>query len=262
MAQIKEIYKLLQKAHGKQGWWPIINNKTLLCEYHGKAPRNDEERFEIIIGCILTQNTSWTNVEKALYNLNKAKLLDIKKINKTKESEIASLIKPSGYFNQKANRLKIIAMHLLRRPELLKEDNLREELLKIKGIGPETADSIILYSAEKPSFVIDAYTKRIFSRLGFIDENSKYDEIKAYFENNLEKDVKIFKEYHALIVEHAKRHCKTKPECKGCILRSNCNFASEKQTNQPVKNKVKPPNRSKLRGIPIPSRNKNQKSSL
>ena len=216
------IYKQLLKAYGKQGWWPLSKNQ-LQTKHHQGNPKNLKDQFEIIVGAILTQNTSWTNVEKAIYNLNKSNLLNLNKIIKAKKSKIAKLIRPAGYYNQKAERLKIIAEKIKNNSNLLKE---REELLKTKGIGPETADSIILYAAEKPSFVIDAYTRRIFSRLGLIKKDLKYDEIKEFFEKKLKKDVQTYKEYHALIVQHAKQHCKTKPECNNCILKQNCSFAS------------------------------------
>lgn len=221
---LTKIYKSLLKAYGKQGWWPLSKNQ-LQTKHHQGNPKSLKDKFEITIGAILTQNTSWNNVEKAIYNLNKAKLLDIEKLTKTKQTKIAELIKPAGYYNQKAERLKIIAKIIKNNPKLLKENNLRELLLKTKGIGPETADSIILYAAEKPSFVIDAYTRRIFSRLGIINEKDKYDKIKEFFESNIKKDLNIYKEYHALIVQHAKQHCKTKPECNSCTLKDNCNFA-------------------------------------
>jgi len=217
------IYKQLLKAYGKQGWWPLSKNQ-LQTKHHQGNPKNLKDQFEIIVGAILTQNTSWTNVEKAIYNLNKSNLLNLNKIIKAKKSKIAKLIRPAGYYNQKAERLKIIAEKIKNNSNLLKE---REELLKTKGIGPETADSIILYAAEKPSFVIDTYTKRIFSRLGLINSNN-YNEIKEFFEKNIKKDTETYKEYHALIVEHAKRHCKNKPECNNCFLKERCNFASGK----------------------------------
>jgi len=198
-----------------------LSKDGLKSKHHNGNPKNDKDRFEIVVGAILTQNTSWNNVEKALFNLNKEDLIDVKKMAAAKESRIAELIKPSGYYNQKAKRLKTIAMHLLRRPSLPEE---RKELLKVNGIGQETADSIILYAAEKPSFVVDAYTKRIFSRLGLVDENEKYEKVKELFEGKLKKDVETFKEYHALIVEHAKKHCNKKPKCDKCILAKKCRY--------------------------------------
>ena len=174
---------------------------------------NDKQRFEIITGAILTQNTSWKNVEKAIGNLNKAKLIDIDRIIKIKKQKLANLIKPAGYYNQKAERLKIIAEFIKKNP-----NPAREQLLEVKGIGPETADSILLYAFNRPFFVIDAYTKRIFVNLGFIDEKADYDKIKKLFEDNLKPDPAIYQEYHALLVEHAKRYYAKKGEYHNCPL--------------------------------------------
>lgn len=220
---MQAIYLTLFKAYGKQGWWPLSKG-GLNTRHHNGKPYSDSDRFEIIAGAILTQNTAWTNVEKAIYNLNKAKLLSAGKIAKTNVKKIALLIKPAGYYNQKAARLKIIADYFLKNKAVFNKDakELREELLKVKGIGPETADSIVLYAFEKPSFVVDAYTRRIFSRLGLCKENNKYEEIQKLFEKQLPLDVELFKEYHALIVEHAKRHCRKKPVCEKCVLKKEC----------------------------------------
>jgi len=207
---MKQIYDLLLKEYGPQGWWPI-NNKYFVKQL------NDKDRLEIILGAILTQNTAWTNVEKALNNLREKDLIDIDNIIKTK---ITELIRPAGYFNQKAERLKIIAKFLkqnsFEKLKKLETKELREILLDIKGVGPETADSILLYAFEKPSFVVDAYTKRIFSRLEYCYKDVKYDDLQEMF-MKLDHSVSLFNEYHALIVEHAKQHCKNKPVCEGCV---------------------------------------------
>lgn len=222
---MQAIYSALFKKYGNQGWWPLSKG-SLNTRHHNGNPCSDTDRFEIMAGAILTQNTSWTNVEKAIYNLNKAKLLSAGKIVKVPVKKLASLIKPAGYYNQKAARLKIIANYFLKNKKvfLLGAKEMREELLKVKGIGPETADSIVLYAFEKPSFVVDAYTRRIFSRLGHCRENGTYEEIQKMFESRLPSDVGLFKEYHALIVEHAKRHCKKKPSCENCVLKKNCPY--------------------------------------
>ncbi|PIN85914.1 hypothetical protein COV19_07525 [Candidatus Woesearchaeota archaeon CG10_big_fil_rev_8_21_14_0_10_44_13] len=280
MKMIENIYHTLLKEYSSQGWWPIISNKTLLCEYGLKAPRDEAERWEIIADCILTQNTqwypnvvraiqqlklgrpftkkelevikkaeilkakisgkpqkitkpniltqntSWKNVEKAIGNLNKAKLLDIDKIMKTPVKKIAKLIRPAGYYNQKADRLKIVADYFSKH---FKNKTIpsRDELLNVKGIGPETADSIFLYAFEQPYFVIDAYTKRIFSRLGFFKEDEKYEKVQKLFMGAFKdvkgkKKIEIFKEYHALIVELAKRNCRKKAACNNCIVTKIC----------------------------------------
>ncbi|MBU0536116.1 MAG: hypothetical protein KKE20_04070 [Nanoarchaeota archaeon] len=227
--ELIQIYQIFHKAYGPQGWWPLSKGRNQT-KHHSGPPSDSHDRWEIIVGAVLTQNTSWTNVEKAIENLNRAKLMDRDNLRKATVWKISELIKPSGYFRQKAERLKIIAdyfsMHL-------KEGTIpaREELLKVKGIGPETADSILLYAFDQPYFVVDAYTRRIFSRLGLIDKDASYDKIQGFFMENLKefrgkKKIEMFKEYHALIVEHAKRHCRTKAECGGCILKNQCRNAS------------------------------------
>jgi len=231
----QKIYNKLFEHLGPQGWWPLTI-EGFHPKHHVGRPKTDKHKFEIIIGAILTQNTNWKNVEKALYNLNKNNLIDTKKINKIKTEKLAELIRPSGYYNQKAKKLKNFSNFLLKKynGELslffnknIKE--LREELLSINGIGPETADSIILYAAEKPIFVIDAYTKRIYSRIFNIKHELGYEELQEIFEKNLKKDVKLFKEYHALLVELGKNCCKRKnPLCDGCPVNDYCNQSKTK----------------------------------
>ena len=211
---IERIFGLLLKEYGKQGWWPIVNPKTLLSEYRGDSPRNEDERFEIAVGAILTQNTSWKNVERALAGLKRASMLSKGKIKDMPTSDLAKIITSAGYYNQKAKKLKAFVGF---RGELT-----RDNLLDIWGIGPETADSILLYAYAKPLFVVDAYTKRIFSRLGLAEEGVSYDSLQNLFHSSLDMDQKLFKEYHALIVEHAKRHCRTKPVCEGCPVNNQC----------------------------------------
>lgn len=196
-----EIYKNLLEYFGSQHWWPVLNKKNI------------DPRFEIIVGAILTQNTAWTNVEKALKNLSEKKLLDRKNMSEVQEEILEKMIRPAGYFRQKAKKLKKFLQHLekyynnnfdlfLKTP--LK--NLRAELLSVWGIGEETADSIILYAAKKPSFVIDAYTRRLCAYHGI--EFSKYQEYKDFFESQLPKSAKFFGEYHALIVAWGKLESK------------------------------------------------------
>lgn len=194
-----KIYERLLSRFGEQKWWPTISNK----------------RFEIIAGAILTQNTSWKNVEKAIENLHKRGLLNKKAIKNISEGELARLIKPSGYYNQKAKKLKAFANFDKRIS--------RENLLKIWGIGKETADSILLYAYNKPYFVIDAYTIRIMSRLGF--KERRYEDLQKLFQENLPKDIKIYKEFHALLVELGKNYCRKMPKCKGCPLIDMCKSA-------------------------------------
>ena len=223
--RIKNILQLFLDYYDPQHWWPVTPAGKFKPEYTG-GPISEKQKLEVIIGAILTQNTSWKNVEKAITELNKKDLIDIDKILKVPENELAIIIKPSGYFNQKAKKLKNAAGFLRKYPltdlEKLELTELRKLLLSVNGIGPETADSIILFAFNKPVFVVDAYTKRIFSRIGLIEKDAEYEEIQKFFLKNLDKDAKLFNEYHALIVEHAKRYCRKKPLCDSCIIKENC----------------------------------------
>ncbi len=217
--ELINIYNALLEEYGSQLWWPTTSEGEIKPQYTG-GPKSDKQRLEICIGAILTQNTSWKNVEKAIVNLNKENLIDLEKLKKIEIKKMEELIRPSGFFKQKAERLKIFAEFLSNKKFF---ELTREELLKVKGIGPETADSILLYACGKPEFVVDAYTKRIFGRVGSI-KTEKYDEIKNFFQSNLHQDPKLYQEFHALIVEHAKRFCKKEPECKLCPLRNQCQY--------------------------------------
>lgn len=204
----KKVFHLLFNAYGHQHWWP------------GDSP------FEVIVGAILTQNTNWTNVEKAISNLKSENCLRPEKLQSINQEDLAAMIRPSGYFNIKAKRLKSFITFLfdkfngdLDRMFSLPLASLRHELLSVKGIGPETADSILLYAGSHPTFVVDAYTKRIFSRLGLLHAEHTYNQVQDFFHEHLNKDVKLFNEYHALIVNHAKEYCRTKPLCHGCPLK-------------------------------------------
>ena len=204
-----EIYQLLLARFGPQNWWP------------------GETQFEIIVGAILTQNTNWTNVEKAIANLKSANLLTPEKLHNLELTQLAPLIKSAGYFNVKAKRLKNFLTWLfndyngsLTDLQQLNTDRLREELLTIKGVGPETADSILLYAFERPVFVVDAYTARIAVRHHLIEPDIDYEQLRYLFESNLSADVKFFNEYHALLVRLGKEFCKPKPKCSTCPLRN------------------------------------------
>lgn len=204
---VMELYKRLFARYGAQGWWP------------------GEGRFEIIVGAILTQNTNWGNVEKAIANLKTAGCLTPEGLYALDTERLAELIRPAGYFNVKAQRLRHFLEWLFRRFDgdleaaaELSTHGLREELLAIKGIGPETADSICLYAFDKPVFVVDAYTARILGRHGMIWPEAGYEEIREYFEGGLERNVQMFNEFHALLVRLGKEHCKPKPLCSGCPL--------------------------------------------
>lgn len=202
-----DIYHRLLDHYGPQHWWPA------------------NEPFEVIIGAILTQSTAWTNVEKAINNLKAAGALTPESLHRLPQDELAGLIHPCGYYNVKARRLKAFAQRLWEqyRGDLDKLfagniSHLRQQLITIYGIGEETADSIILYAAGKPTFVIDAYTRRIISRTGLAPQNNDYSAFQALFMSNLPADVSLFNEYHALLVHLAKDVCRTRPHCHHCCL--------------------------------------------
>jgi endonuclease III related protein len=221
------IYDLLYRRFGPRHWWP------------------GDTRLEVIIGAILTQNTSWVNVEKAIKNLKKAKALSVSKLYSIPEKKLARLIRPSGYYNVKADRIKnflrfLKAYYAGSISRMFMEDlyRLRENLLAVKGIGRETADSILLYAGNKPIFVVDAYTKRMFSRHGFIDEDAEYGEIQSLFMNNLPENAGLFNEFHALIVELGKSICKSKqPLCKTCPIRGVQRRQNARRSKETGRNK-------------------------
>lgn len=217
---IMKIYDCLLASYGPQGWWPLIElrdaggtNPTKTGSVQGyhpadySYPQTRNQQFEIICGALLTQNTSWIQVEKALLNLKQIDLLSSGSILSLDPETLKEAVRPAGYYNQKAVRLKTLACWF---SELGDRIPAREELLSLKGVGPETADSILLYVFKQPSFVVDAYTKRIVTNLGLADEKASYNEIKALFEENLPEDLAIYQEYHALLVEHAKRYYQKK----------------------------------------------------
>jgi len=206
-----QVYQLLLEHHGSQKWWP------------------GETSFEIMIGAILTQNTAWTNVEKAISRLKQADALSPDRLLSLPESTVADLIRPSGYFNVKTLRLRNYCYWFLNAGghDTLSNwstSDLRAGLLEINGIGPETADDILLYAFERPVFVIDTYTRRLFSRLQLINSDLDYEKIRSIFENELEKDTQLFNEYHALIDVHVKSICKTRPVCESCCLNDHCSY--------------------------------------
>ncbi|MBI1743963.1 endonuclease III domain-containing protein [Candidatus Acetothermia bacterium] len=213
---VQQIYDRLLSHYGHQDWWPA------------------DSPFEVIVGAILTQNTAWTNVEKALANLKFEKLLTPKKLARVSLPKLATLIRPAGYYNQKAKKLKIFLDYLsaeyglnLERFLRLPTERLREELLSLWGIGEETADSICLYAANKPIFVVDAYTVRVFSRMGLVSEDISYAALQTLFMSNLKHDARFFNEYHALIVMHGKLTCrKREPLCTACLLQKNCAYSN------------------------------------
>ena len=216
--EINDIYNTLAETYSHLDWWPTGSYKSLdidkskyLVEVDDNYPEEYIDQFEIIMGTILTQNTTWVSVDKALANLalytdfNPNNILDF--INNDAD-KFKQLIKPSGYFNQKTIYLKNIAEFFI---ELNGRTPTRKEVLAVKGVGNETADSILLYAFGEKEFVVDAYTKRIFSYLGFIKETATYHQVKKLFEGNFQGDLDDYKQYHALIVEHAKNYYKKKP---------------------------------------------------
>lgn len=210
---IPKIYELLRARFGHRNWWP------------------GDTRDEIIIGAILTQNTAWTNVEKAINNLREANCLSLKNLAGIPRSELEQMIRPSGYFRQKAERLMNFSRILLDHPggpdaffhHSQSLDEVRDRLLNINGIGPETADSILLYAASFPSFVIDAYTFRIFTRLGLHTGKKDYLKLQKLIANNLDQDIDLYGDCHAQLVELGKRYCwNQQPQCSSCPLNELC----------------------------------------
>ena len=215
MNKVYEIYEILLGHFGPQEWWP------------GETP------FEVMVGAVLTQNTNWVNVSKAIGNLKREDLLSFNKMQDLPVELLAEKIKPAGYFNLKARRLKNLLNFISEEyfssiEDMFGEDtlSLREKILTVKGIGPETADSILLYAGNKPVFVVDTYTHRIFSRHNIVAEEEGYYEIQEYFTLSLPEDVELFNEYHALIVRLGKEFCKkSKPQCSRCPLNDLDGFA-------------------------------------
>lgn len=214
---LQNIYRQLINYYGPQHWWPA------------------HEPFEVMVGAILTQSAAWVNVEKAIANLKAAKALSPKSLRQLSLSEAANLIHPCGYYNAKALKLKSLA-HWLGEyyndnlNKLLANDTerLRQELLSIHGIGQETADSIILYAANKPIFVIDAYTRRIINRIGLAPASNSYTAYQALFMGNLPTNAQLFNEYHALLVCLGKNVCRNRPLCQQCCLNSACHHLLKK----------------------------------
>ena len=219
--KLTKIYHSLLKVYGEQGWWPIyfdddrVKKKTGYHQGDYSYPKDDLQKMEICIGSILTQNTNWNNVKLALDALNQHNFLNVDKILQSPQEKIARLIKSAGYFNQKSQYLKNLADFIAKNPfselEKLNKDSIRHKLLKVKGIGFETADCILLYALNKPSFVVDAYTKRILSNLKLIKMEYNYQKVQKIIEDSLENDLILYQEFHALFVMHGKTHYQKKP---------------------------------------------------
>lgn len=206
-APLREVYARLYHVYGPQHWWP------------GDSP------LEVIIGALLVQNTSWRSVQRAIDNLKDAGLLDPHKLYQTNPEEIETLIRPAGYYRVKTKRLRNMLGLLVERyggsvERMFQQDpqRLRWELLEINGVGPETADSILLYAGNVPVFVVDTYTKRVLVRHGWIEPEADYHTIQQYFEDHLESDARLYNEYHALLVRVGREHCRRTPRCEGCPL--------------------------------------------
>ena len=208
---LQDIFHILLEQYGPRHWWPA------------------DTPFEVCVGAILTQNTNWGNVEKAITNLKRDGLLAAEALRDVPIERLAEVIRPAGFFNVKSTRLKDFVdwlfVHYDGRLERMFSGDwrvLRGELLKVRGIGHETCDSMLLYAGNKPSFVVDAYTMRLMSHMGLISQGAGYEEVRAMFMENLPADAALFNEYHALIVQHCKEHCRKKPLCPGCELHFSC----------------------------------------
>jgi len=222
---LQDVYHQLMAHYGPQYWWPA------------------QEPFEVIVGAILTQSAAWSNVAKAIANLKSAKALSPKVLCQLTTPQLAALIYPCGYYNAKALKLRSFAHWLgeyyddsLDKLFANDVDYLRQRLLSIHGIGPETADSIILYAASKPIFVIDSYTLRIISRIGLAPIGDSYTAYQALFMDNLPADVGLFNEYHALLVCLAKNVCRRRPLCHQCCLSKICHFYINLEASLPAIN--------------------------
>lgn len=226
MMPLMVVFEQLQARYGPRHWWPA------------------ESPFEVCIGAILTQNTNWANVEKALANLKTAGRLSPYGISTLPPDQLAALIRPAGYFNAKARSLGefVSFLHQTAQGDLVRlfaQDwqLLRHQLLAVRGIGPETADSILLYAGHQPSFVVDAYTRRILSRLGLVGTAIGYEQLRSFCMERLPLEVPLYNEFHALLVEHGKQHCRPRPRCLDCCLADCCAF---RQSVAPVHEKGVP----------------------
>lgn len=219
-----DVYDCLFQHYGPRAWWPA------------------ETAFEVMVGAILTQNTSWTNVERALVRLRDVVPLEPGAIAGLSPERLGEALRPAGYFNVKTKRLQTFCRWLVAQggeEPLTKRDThtLRHELLAVHGIGPETADDILLYAFGRPVFVVDAYTRRLFARLGLIQGDEPYEELRARFEQVLAKEAGLYNEYHALIVEHAKTVCRPRPLCSACVLKDRCPAAGANLAHSAIASK-------------------------
>lgn len=221
-AALLSVYDRLFHHYGARSWWPA------------------DTAFEVMVGAILTQNTSWTNVERALVRLREAAPLEPGALVALSSDRLAEALRPVGYFNVKAKRLQTFCRWLLAQGgvECVADRDtrvLRHDLLAVHGIGPETADDILLYAFGRPVFVIDSYTRRLFARLRLAEGDEPYEELRALFEQALPKDPGLYNEYHALIVEHAKTICRPRPLCVSCALKDVCPTGSDHPAGVPIR---------------------------
>ena len=210
-----EVYRRLLSRYGPQNWWPA------------------ESSLEMIVGAILTQSAAWTNVEKAIRSLKSEGILSLEALRDVPQEELALLVRPSGYYNAKARKIKAFAEWMAASHEndlnalfMLETGELRHQLLSVHGIGQETADSIILYAARRPVFVIDAYTRRIVSRMGLAPSRDTYGDFQSLFMDQVPPDEQMYNEYHALLVRHGKIVCRKMPLCHDCCLTGLCRFTT------------------------------------
>lgn len=206
---LQSLYEKLRAAYGEQPWWPA------------------ESPFEVVVGAVLTQNAAWTNVERAIARLKSCGLLSLDALLAVDHATLAETIRPSGYYNVKAKRLRNLCEHLADHGGIEglsgnTDSDIREGLLAVNGIGPETADDILLYAMNRPVFVIDTYTRRLLQRNGLAHGDEPYDVLRVGFENALSADVFVYQQFHALIVIHAKASCRKSPACEGCVLLHQC----------------------------------------
>ena len=229
---VLQTYERLLRHYGPQGWWPTTARGGIRPLYRpgtaGTVP-GPRQQWEIVVGSILTQNTAWRNASAALSALIRRRVLSLRRMAALPLPDLAAAIHSAGYFNQKARNLQELAAHLLAAsggriaPFLSRPaTELRAELLARRGVGPETADSILLYAAGRPSFVVDAYTRRIAARLAWVPEDIAYHPLQEHLESRLPQDTTLYNEYHALLVRHAVAHCRARPLCEGCCLRDAC----------------------------------------
>lgn len=232
---IRTTFERLEVAYGYQGWWPLLSRagkRGYDSEGYVRSPPGtplrrltSAQRFEVVLGAILTQNTAWENAKRAVSALFAAGITEPERVFGLPDRRLAELIRPSGYFNQKAKKITIVSRFLAEGRYLEKGvAPARGKLLALWGVGEETADSILLYAFGEPAFVIDAYTRRIFSRLGKTAETATNAQMKEMVEAVLQPDPELFGEYHGLIVRHAKEHCRKRPLCVGCPLRRSCRY--------------------------------------